>query len=644
MATMFKTITSTWKNHLALITLSIFLLNVSNTLFAGTYNGFFQRSGQIILDGKGEPFLMRCMGLSNWWAPEAYALGLQSSQYLNSFTEMQKRIKELLGNDDAKEFWDTYNENFLKERDIAELASLGFNIIRIPINYRMLTPLNNSGEYLEEDFTLLDKVIDWCKKNGLYVILDLHSAPGGQSHEPHSDPEFVTDGGKTGVAVLWEFNQEYNDATGRTPEFNKQRTIDLWQEIAKRYKNETAILGYELLNETFLPYGIHGTVLRDLFVRITDAIREVDKNHLILIEGNFFAGTFDYMVPPFDENMALIFHKYWRPPNYSEIKQYVDVAKEYDLPLIMGESGENSNIWYYEFKELLEANNIGFCWWGYKSVDSIKSMYRVPLTSDYQYVIDNFREYDSFVDKERFKKGLMSLASNVDSENSIFNKGFVASLLSSDFNQQNKAFIDQTLPGTIYAINYDIGNQEVAYFDHGYLMQIGANEFWNQGWSWRNDAVDIEKNVDSDQGYNVAYTENGEWLKYTINIDHDGFYELSYRVATYGGEIQFFLDEEIELTEIIGIPSTGGFWSWQTKEHNSKIDLPSGQHTITLKFITGGINIDWFKFTATSSEGSNGGGGCAINPHVDFDPTLIFLVVGAIGYIVYRRRRKQSAV
>ena len=149
----------------------------------------------------------------------------------------------------------------------------------------------------------------------------------------------------------------------------KVKTVALWRKIAERYKDNEWIGGYDLLNETNweLP---EGKALKDLFVRITNAIREVGDNHLIIIEGNDYANNYTGLLPPWDDNMAYSFHKYWNSTNSDDLNWVLPIREQYDVPLWMGESGENSNTWYTDAVKLFEDNNIGWAWWAMKKIGS----------------------------------------------------------------------------------------------------------------------------------------------------------------------------------------------------------------------------------------------------------------------------------
>ena len=161
----------------------------------------------------------------------------------------------------------------------------------------------------------------------MYIILDMHCAPGAQNGGPISDSD--------GTARLW-LEDEY-----------KELTIQIWQEIAEYYAEETLIGGYDLINEPVLPNGVSLEEFRQLYIDITDAIREVDNNHIVYIEGNWYGTDFSGLTPPWDDNMSYSFHKYWGETSLSTIQSYIIMSNQYNIPLWMGESGENSNCLLY---------------------------------------------------------------------------------------------------------------------------------------------------------------------------------------------------------------------------------------------------------------------------------------------------------
>lgn len=443
--------------------------------------------------------------------------------------------------------------------------------------------------------------------------------------DAYADPEYKywqsEDGivwTERGVQVLWEYNEEYYQATGRTPEFNKNRTAEIWREIAERYRDEPIILGYELANEPYYyaSAGITDDDLRQFLIQVTEAVREVDSNHIIFVEGNIFAEEIGGLLPPFDDNMAIAFHRYWRETGYTDgvVQQYLDAREEYNVPFLMTESGENSDPWIHEMRQLMESNGIGWMFWGFKKVGGIAVHYEVDVTEDYQYVLDNWR--DSQPDPVRIKNGLMELAEASKSENCRIQPGYFAAMVDPTFSSEPKPFTNVSLPGIVYAAHYDVGNQGIAYLDTRYKNEEYQGTGWNLGWIYRNDGVDVTiTSDDSDErsvGYHVFSMETGEWMKYTLNVSQEGLYRITSRVRnTAGVECSFGLaGSEVEATTA---PDSGALLhdvvipanhtSWTDLENPATVYFPSGVQVMTLVVIEGGMELAWMNFEFVSPGG-----------------------------------------
>ena len=166
---------------------------------------------------------------------------------------------------------------FIGEKDIALVAEGGFNSIRLPFNWRIF---NEESKAYIDGFEKIDTVVAWCKKYKLYLILDLHAAPGGQNSYFISDPE---------SKKLWSSND------------NMEQTYRLWKEIARRYTGNTTIAGYDVLNE---PKINNTKVLTSFYKKLIDSIRSVDEHHLLIIEGNKLTRDFKDFPEKFDNNQV----------------------------------------------------------------------------------------------------------------------------------------------------------------------------------------------------------------------------------------------------------------------------------------------------------------------------------------------------
>ena len=375
--------------------------------------GFLKVRDKQIVNEKGENVLLRGIGLGGWMLQEPYML--QLSKVAGTQTEIRTKITSLIGEENTGKFYSLYRKNMITKRDVDSLKVWGFNSIRLPMHYNLFTPpvekepVPGKISWLDEGFVLTDSLLKWCKQNSIYLILDLHAAPGGQGNDrPIADVD-------TNKPQLWE-----SDA-------NLEKTIALWKKLAKRYAREKWIGGYDLINET--NYKMDDNIpLKELYLNITKAIRKVDKKHIIFIEGNQFANDFTGLVPPWDKNIVYSFHKYWNPPTQETIMKYITLREENNFPLWMGESGENNNDWYRSTVEVLESNNIGWAWWTIKKIGSESGIMNVKRPESYQKVIDYWAGRGPKPSTTESLDTFMELTENVKLENCQINYNVLKAL------------------------------------------------------------------------------------------------------------------------------------------------------------------------------------------------------------------------
>ena len=572
------------KNHLfsRLIIFSITFF-FSLALFTTEGKCYLKTKGKTIVDSDDQEILLRGFGLGGWLVQEGYQLHIPG---FGSPSSIRKLIVELIGQDNADQFYQRYINNYVTEQDIETIAAWGFNSIRLPFNYRLLTPEDQPGVYLEEGFLIIDRLLEWCEKNKLYLILDMHCAPGGQSKDNIADADGVE-------ARLW------------TEPANQDRTVEIWRKIAERYATEEWIGGYDLLNEPVLPSGYSNSDLRALYMRITRSIREVDTNHIIFIEGNWYATDFNRLTPPFDVNMVYSFHKYWNENSQAAIQNYLNIRNQTNCPLWLGETGENSNTWFYDCVQLMEQNNIGWNWWTHKKIETTTSPYSAPISVHYQRVLDYWNGQAPKPTVEYATAALFQMADNLRLEKCEFRPDVLDALTRADFGARSTPYKAHRLPGVIHCVDYDFGNVGVSYLDTDYQNThgLGSGDVWNRGWKYRNDGVDIEISDDAmGAPYNVGYIETGEWLLFTVMVEDSGEYSLDFRVAATGsgGKLQLYLNNQ-PLTSTISVPNTGGWKNWRTVSTSENIAIPAGTHALKLVFIQGGFNINLLRFHLKSA-------------------------------------------
>jgi aryl-phospho-beta-D-glucosidase BglC (GH1 family) len=548
--------------------------------------GYLKTDGINIVNENGDPVILRGMGLGGWMLQEGYMM--QTSEFANAQYQLREKIEELIGPDDTEAFYEAWLNNHVRKIDIDSLKAWGFNSVRLPMHYNLFTlpvedePVPGQHTWLQKGFELTDSLISWCRHNEMYVILDLHAAPGGQGYDQgisDYDPDKPS---------LWESSA------------NRDKTVALWKRLAERYVGEPWIGGYDLINET--NWNMSGnTPLRDLLKEITDSIRKVDSLHILFIEGNWFANDFTGLTPPWDNNMVYSPHKYWSVNDQSSIQWVLDMRDTHNVPIYFGEAGENSNVWFRDAIRLLEENQIGWAWWPLKKIESIAGPLSAVKTAGYQDLLDYWSGNGTRPSATEAKNALMQMAAGMRLENCTFHKDVIDAMFRQVTSDEAIPYAIQEIPGVVYPTDFDMGVIGSAYFDSdaaNYQVTTGNYTSWNNGWVYRNDAVDIEVSQDAvnSNGYNVGWIATGEWMQYSIDVEEDALYDVEVRIASTGTEGKFhFQSGTADITGVINGPSTGGWQNWQTVTVK---DVVLSMNDRKLRFYADqeGFNLGSFKF------------------------------------------------
>ncbi len=377
---------------------------------------FVSTRGKEFVSPNGKPLLLKGVNLGNWLLPEGYMFKFKTA---NSPRLIQTAIDELIGEEEVRKFWKIFRDNYITQADIRFIKQSGFNSVRIPFNYRLFVADETTPRLDGPGYELLDRVVSWCHREGLYVILDMHAAPGGQTGD-NIDDSF-------GYPFLFESRE------------SQELTVNLWRKIAARYRNELAVIGYDLLNEPIAPYFDTASLnpkLEPLYRRIVSAIREVDRNHIIFLGGAQWATNFKIFGSPFDPKVAYTFHKYWMTVNQDAIQEYLNFRDRYNVPIWMGESGENTDEWVESFRKLLEAKNIGWCFWPYKKLDATSCIVSINLPEDWAAIVafadgprTTFEEVRKHrPPKEKVQKALKDYLERIKFSNCRINQGYLKAL------------------------------------------------------------------------------------------------------------------------------------------------------------------------------------------------------------------------
>lgn len=221
------------------------------------------RDGRFV-DPDGRPVTLRGCNLGNWLLLEMWMLDLPGVQDQAAFEDI---LVSRFGPRGRDELLDVYRENFIGARDFPILRSFGFNVVRVPFEYRLLEDEQRPMHLKADAFRWLDRAVQLAQEHGMHAILDLHGAPGRQSVD-HTT-------GQAGRNGLWTDRQA------------QDRTVWLWKEIAAHFRDSTAVAGYDLVNEPFGDYRTpaHLPALADLMARLYREIRAVDDRHILFIAG-----------------------------------------------------------------------------------------------------------------------------------------------------------------------------------------------------------------------------------------------------------------------------------------------------------------------------------------------------------------------
>ncbi len=240
--------------------------------------------GDAVVDADGARVALRGVGLGGWMNMENFITG-----YPGTESAMRAAVAGVLGAERAERFFDRLLDRFFAPEDAALLAGLGVNCVRIAINQRHFERDDAPFTLLEPGFELLDGAIAACAACGIYSVIDLHAVPGGQNQHWHSD-------NPTHVPAFWQH-----------PHF-QDRVVNLWTALAERYRDEPAVAGYNLLNE---PADIAGTVVGPFHDRLVAAVRDVDAEHIVFVDGNRYSTDFSAFGEVY-ENAIFACHDYAR--------------------------------------------------------------------------------------------------------------------------------------------------------------------------------------------------------------------------------------------------------------------------------------------------------------------------------------------
>jgi DNA-binding NarL/FixJ family response regulator len=333
----------------------------------------------------GKPMLFCGMGIGSWLNIEHFMVGIPTPD-----NQIRKTVQKLFGRECAGQFFDSFIKNFITDQDFAFLKSCGVNVVRVPFNYHLFLDDQNPYQYKTDGLQYFDYLLGLCEKYEIYLLPDLHAVPGGQNPDWHSDND-------TGIPQFWHYR------------VFRDQIVGLWKYLADHFRDAEYLLGYDILNE---PYLIDAPdILTEFYRDVTRAIRSVDPNHIIFLEGDHFAMQFDCIHEIEDKNTALTFHYYptvWEPELFEAsfdkgarcakfreiLTQIASIREQFGRPVLCGEAGydiEKDNLGHTlelvdETLTMFEEAGISWTLWCYKDAQFMGMVYPKTETSWMQLV------------------------------------------------------------------------------------------------------------------------------------------------------------------------------------------------------------------------------------------------------------------
>lgn len=235
----------------------------------------------------GKPVELKGVNLGNWLMLEFWMMG-QRSKAIDDQCTLEATLDRRFGYGERERLLKLFRDHWMTQRDWDLIPQFGLNLVRIPFIWSLIEDEKHPRQLRSDAWHYLDDAIRQAEQRGIYVVLDLHGAVGAQGWEHHA--------GCAGKNLYWT-----------TPQY-QERTTWLWQQIATRYKDRSAVAGYSLLNE---PWGTTASEMAAVVLRLAASVRAVDPNHVIILPGHD-SGIDAYGKPSAQgmHNVAFEFHPY----------------------------------------------------------------------------------------------------------------------------------------------------------------------------------------------------------------------------------------------------------------------------------------------------------------------------------------------
>jgi fibronectin type 3 domain-containing protein len=591
--------------------------------------GYLHASGVTFLDINNEAIILNGVDLGCWLWPEYYMMGnLSLPAYANAGTgsgninnyydALVAAITDVLGGDTnlTAQVLDAYWTNFISAADIVYLHNQGFNSVRVPYTFEEFFQVTNwannypsNGFDINTGFKYLDNLVGWCSTNAIYVIPDMHCAPGGPNNWA-----VVNYGGALNTNTASVFANAANLALAE----------HIWSRIASHYATNQWIGGYDLLNEPVnTAAGDHQVgppYVSNTYSNLLHAIRLVDAGHVLFCEGDAYASTFyDVNEGWTDGNWSFSDHDYGSPLPLDTGNRAAAVGE--NVPDWGGEFGINSTHWYnrilattYENPISLTSNGKtatiqeGHCFWAYKSCQEFYTIAQNPQTPGWN-TLKTYWASDNTLPKPSVTNAynwLMGFAQAANFNHCLVHPEIVDSLMRpstnfyAGFSQYAAPYKNGVaIPGKIFAVDYDMGDTNLTYSNT--VSDDEANDgpggtAWNNGYFGRDDGVDETSCDDPGTLLKVGWNVAGEWERHTVTCT-PGSYHLYVRYAggAAGGQMSVMLDSNV-VSGIVSLGYTGSYTVYSNCVVSNVTVTNAGKTTLQINVVSPGYDLAWIEF------------------------------------------------
>ncbi len=306
--------------------------------------------------GNGDIVPLRGVNLGSWLLMEGWQSPMDSSGLPDHYSVLQT-LDHRFGLATEQNLTRTYQTTWIQASDLDNIKAMGMNQIRLPVWWANFQTLNGNGR--ADAFDRLDWVVTNAWQRGIYTIIDLHGVPGGQSTDQST--------GRINQNEYW------NSAS------DQSQTLLIWTNLASHFKNNPAVAGYDLINE---PQGTPGSAaLWSAYVGIYRAIRAIDPNHIIFMEGTYGSWNWSMLPDPAIygwTNVVYEMHEYqWgSTSSASGVKAGIDNQvtdfqnhQSWNVPAYIGEFnafGTGTDTWRYAAQQF-NAHDMSWSTWAYKA-------------------------------------------------------------------------------------------------------------------------------------------------------------------------------------------------------------------------------------------------------------------------------------